>query len=333
MYRLFIGIDVSKSWVDAAMWWEGKAQSLGRFSNDHTGFTEWLEAVRQRSTAPCSKWFVCFENTGTYSKVLFHWLVGQNIPCLEENPIRIRRSKGLTRGKDDMIDARSICTYAFRHRDELKAAQLPDKSIVQIKKLLSRRALIVRQRASLSTSLKEQKHELDPSLYQLLESQNQEMIALYTKQIRELEKHIDQIIQSDEQMLNNYTLIRSVKGIGPIIAWHLIATSNNFKDFDNHRQFACYCGIAPFPNRSGKSYQGRDHVHHFANKYIKALLTNGANVAIQTDPELKRYYLHKRQLGKAYGTVINAVKNKLIARAFAVVNRQSPFVPLMKYAS
>ena len=64
---------------------------------------------------------------------------------------------------------------------------------------------------------------------------------------------------------------------------------------------------------------------------IKALLSNGANAAVQYDKEIGTYYHRKRAEGKSYGNAINAVKNKLIHRVFAVIDRQTPFVPLMNY--
>ena len=223
--------------------------------------------------------------------------------------------------------------YAYRHKDVLRPTPLPDQSIVQLKKLLSRRTFLVRQRASLKTSLKDQSQEFTADFFETLKTQNSELIELYTSQIKALEEFIDELIKRDDQLQQNCSLVRSVIGIGPIIAWHMIAYTNNFKSFDNSRQFACYCGVAPFPHRSGKSYNARDRVHYLANKQIKALLSNGANTAVLADPELKKYYQKKREEGKSYGTALNAVKNKLIARAFAVVKRQSPFVPMMKYAS
>ena len=333
MYQHFIGIDVSKHWFDAAIWTGTKAEVLGQFTNRDDGFNEFRHAVKRLTGTDQTSWFVCFENTGTYSKPLLYWLLKEGISCREENAMQISRSKGLTRGKDDLIDARIICTYAYRHKDTLEPTQLPNKSVLQIKKLLSRRTILVGQRASLKTSLREQRYEFDEVLFQQLESQNADLIRLYTQHIQEIEKLIDQIIQTDAEMENNCALVQSVKGVGPVIAWHLIAYTNNFKAFNHSRQFACYCGIAPFPNRSGKSFVGKNRVHHYANKHIKALLTNSANAAVQTDLELKLYYQRKRRQGKEYGTAINAVKNKIVARVFAVVKRQSPYVPMMQYAS
>jgi transposase len=260
------------------------------------------------------------------------WLVSQQISCREENALLISRSMGLRRGKDDKVDARDICLYAFRHRDSLKPTQLTKSAITRLKKLLSRRSFIVRQKHACQVSLKEQKVELEPALYQILSDQNDRLIELYNEQLKDIEQLIRQTIKQDPVMKKNDQLAQSVKGIGPVISAFILAYTHNFERFDNARSFACYSGIAPFPNRSGTSLKGKTRVSPLANKKIKALLSNGANSAIAFDKELKAYYQRKRAEGKEYGTVLNAVKNKLVQRVFAVIKRQTPYVPMMNYA-
>ena len=66
---------------------------------------------------------------------------------------------------------------------------------------------------------------------------------------------------------------------------------------------------------------------------MKALLSIAVFAAITHDPDLKTYYKRKVAEGKPKGVVRNAVKNKMIQRVFSVVNRKSPYVKLMQYAS
>ena len=70
-----------------------------------------------------------------------------------------------------------------------------------------------------------------------------------------------------------------------------------------------------------------------ANKKIKSLLNMCAKSAIQHDVQLKEYYHRKTQEGKEKMSVINAVRNKIIARVFAVVERKTPFVDTYKFAA
>jgi len=44
-----------------------------------------------------------------------------------------------------------------------------------------------------------------------------------------------------------------------------------------------------------------------------------------------QYYERKIAEGKPEGIVFNNIKNKLIHRVFAVIKRQTPFVPLNKH--
>ena len=63
---------------------------------------------------------------------------------------------------------------------------------------------------------------------------------------------------------------------------------------------------------------------------MKADLTNSARSAVLNDSELRIYYIRKSEEGKAHGTVMNAIKFKIITRAFAIINRKTPYVTLRK---
>jgi hypothetical protein len=73
---------------------------------------------------------------------------------------------------------------------------------------------------------------------------------------------------------------------------------------------------------------GKTRVSKISNKRIKVNLTNGARSAIINDPELKQYYKRKTSQGKEHGSIMNAVKFKLITRVFATVKRGTPYVRL-----
>ena len=111
-----------------------------------------------------------------------------------------------------------------------------------------------------------------------------------------------------------------------VIGAFMLVSTNNFTGFENGRKYACYSGIAPFPNESGSSIKGKTKVSHLANKKIKTLLSNGANSAKSYDPEIKAYYQRKIKEGKDHKSVINAISCKLVNRVFAVVKRQTPYV-------
>lgn len=54
---------------------------------------------------------------------------------------------------------------------------------------------------------------------------------------------------------------------------------------------------------------------------------------IQHDSELKIFYHRKVAEGKSKMSVLNAIRCKILSRAFSVVKRQTPYVPLARFAA
>lgn len=330
-YSFFIGSDISKRMIDVAFHNGDHPVYLGEFENCNEGFKLMVGLLLKQTKVPTDQWFFCFENTGVYSKPLLEWLCSKQIACKEENALVLSRSMGLKRGKTDKIDSRDICKYIFEKRDSALPTQLTSPLIKSLKTLLSSRELLVRLKRSLVISLKEQKNTTEPQLYQALQKGNTTLVEIFNDQIDAIEQLIQTLIESNEKVSKNDKLARSVIGIGPITSARLIESTANYTKFNNARKYACYCGIAPFPNQSGIR-TGRRKISQMANKKIKALLSNCVIAAIQHDKELKQYYHRKLEEGKHNGAVLNAVKNKLVQRVFAVIKRQKPYVKMLNYA-
>ena len=331
MYSFFVGCDMSKDFFDVAFYDGKRPVYLGQYDNNIEGFEQAIDLLKEKTDLSASSWFVCFENTGVYSKALLEWLISQGIPCREENPLKISKSLGLRRGKNDKIDAQDICTYVYEKRDSIETSSLPKELIVKLKMLLSRRDLLVKQKVALEVSLKEQKVALAPDFYETLAKGNDQLIQTYKEGIAQINFMIEEVIGEDPHAKINHQLAQSVVGIGKVTSAFIIAFTQNYSSFTDPRKFACYSGIAPFSNQSGKR-KGKTKVSPMANKRIKSLLSNGVIAAIQHDPQIKLYFQRKRAEGKEYGVVVNAIKNKLVQRVFSVINRQSPYVKLNAYA-
>lgn len=330
MYQFFIGCDMSKAYFDSSITYDGQIQYLGRFSNDLLGFEQFFIQLRASTRSDQSDWFICFENTGVYSKKFLYWANANGISALEENALSIFRSLGLRRGKDDRIDSKAICRYAFEKRDRIQPTQLANPLIIKLKKLLSRRDLLLRQHQALKVSLKEQEDILDFDLKKMFQESNQILISTYKAQIKKIELKIKQLINDNEDLKRNHQLAQSVIGVGFICSASMIAFTNNFNSFNCSRKFACYCGIAPFPNSSGIR-RSNNRVSHLANKRLKSLLTMSSISAIRYDNQIKEYFNRKKAEGKQGTLVLNAIKNKIIHRVFAVIKRQSPYVNIHAY--
>ena len=141
------------------------------------------------------------------------------------------------------------------------------------------------------------------------------------------------IFAENVELNNQRKLITSIPGIGKNTALYLILSSNQFKNFSEWRKMACYAGIVPFDYSSGTSIRGKKKVNHYADKKLKSLLYMCALSSITHNKELKQYYHKKKQEGKHNMLIINNVKSKLLARVFAVINRNEPYVETQKWAA
>ncbi|MDT0644212.1 IS110 family transposase [Zunongwangia sp. F363] len=324
------GIDVSKLTLDVCI---QSNKQLATFENSYEGFEKLIKWVYKSSPHPRECVFFAFEHTGLYSEQLSIYLSRKGISYAIVPGLEIKRSLGIARGKDDKIDASRIALYAHRLRDEIKPCTAPLKEISFLKKMLSLRDRLVRQRSGYKVSLREQERLLDQADYQLLFRVQRKLIKELSEQIKEVETEMKTIVQNNMKLRHIFTLLISIKGIGKQSALCLIVYTEAFTKFNNSRQFAAYCGIAPFPNRSGTSLLRKTQVSHLANKRMKTLLDMCANSSIQHNKEISEYYQRRVSEGKNKTSTINIIRNKLISRAFAVIQRDSPYVNLWRHAS
>lgn len=329
-YSFFIGCDISKRVIDVSFWAGDKAIYIGQFSNDEDGYLSIIKTLRPHTNFILDQWFVCFENTGSYSKSFHVWLHDKAIACIEENPLKISKSLGMKRAKSDEIDSRDLCQYAYEKRDIIKASTPPSNVIRMLKQLISRRAFIVKQQTAAKVCLKEQRPAMDHKLYSELEKENNILLKEYKRQLKSLESKIEELLTKNKSVAENYSLVRSVVGIGLITSAYIISTTNNFIDITDARKYASYSGIAPFENSSGIR-KGKRTVSYMANKKIKSLLSNCILSAIKHDPQIASYYNRKTREGKPPGIIMNNIKNKLVQRVFAVVKRKTPYVKINTY--
>lgn len=323
----FLGIDISQDTLDLALVNES---SYGLYldkkvDNSFNGFEQMLEWL-QKQKVNLNDCLICMEHTGTYGLLLFAWLSQIGVDYCVEPGLKIKRSLGIVRGKDDAIDARRIADFAYTNKEKLKTFQLPSTKIIQIKQCLTYRDQMVKIKTSLKNSLKGHEKYQKVSGLKEIAAQIANQIKEQQKRIDEIEKQIEELIRSDEAIKKNFELVKSVRGVGLVISAFMLVTTNNFTGFENGRKYACYAGIAPFGFSSGTSIRGKTQVSPLGNKKIKALLSNGANSACRCDPEIKAYYKRKLEEGKDHKLIINAISCKLVNRVFATVKRQTPYI-------
>jgi transposase len=316
-----IGADLSKKTIDLFIH-ESNLHLL--IENTTSGFKQMIKWFRQNKL-DLSLAMIVMEHTGLYSYVFEDFLHHNQIAFSKVNPMDIKLSIGMVRGKSDKVDAARIARYGYEKKEILSPQPQVDQSLKRLKMLLSVRKGLVKQRAALLCAVKEYRNiGLDEK--DLIIASQMKIIRQITNQIDQLKHEMISIVEKQNQLNQNYQLLQSIKGVGAILALTTIIKTGNFERFTNARKFACYCGTAPFEHSSGISIKRRTRVSHLADKEMKTLLDLSAKSAIQFDLELKAFYQKRIETGKSKLSTINVVRNKIIYRMFAVIKRQTGFI-------
>lgn len=325
-FRNFIGIDISKNTFDFALIKDNNLSLLisDEVSNDHSGVVK-LEEFLKKQGLNMEETLFCMEHTGIYCRLLSHYLTERKYHVWLEMPVQIIRSLGIQRGKNDRVDAKRIAEYACLKKDKAVLWQPPREVVIQINDLLTLRDRLIESRKSLKQPIKEFKDAGFKDAAKLIESRCINTLKAIDKEIRQIEKDLDDLINKDSNLKKMYKLTISVPGIGKITALSLLYFTNEYKLYTNGKQLACYCGVAPFEHTSGTSVKGKARVSNFANKRLKKLLHLVAMSTLSSNRELSQYYKRKVDEGKNKMLVINAIRNKILQRLSAVIKRGTPY--------
>lgn len=331
-YKAFLGIDVSKLTLDVVLVHQNDEQGVHqKFDNTSKGFSHLFKWISRRAGFSLEEVFFCMEHTGVYALPLATELQQRGLSYCMEMALRIKRTMGVSRIKNDKADAKVIAMYAMNNHKKLRLNNLPAKELLKIKNLLSFRERLSKTHQGLKHAYGELEKFADKDVQSIVPAESKKVIEYIASKMKKIDELIEQVIRSVPELHKNYQLIKTIDGIGPRIAANMIVCTHNFSRFESWRQFSCYSGIAPFEHSSGTSIRRPNRVSPLANKSIKRLLTMGAWTSMKANRELRLYYDRKVAEGKPKLSALNAVKNKLVSRIFAVVKRETPFVRLMQH--
>lgn len=333
-FATFVGIDISKKTFDAAIYSDGKSSLYAHqaFEQNEVGYASFLTWLQEQDVLLSDTLF-CLEHTGIYINGLVNFLHTADCAVWVEMPLRIKKSMGLQRGGDDKVAAIGIAQYAFRYQDALKLYSPKDKALEQLQHLIAQRTRLINCIIQLEVPMKELAACADQlATKDLIKYQSQAVNGL-EKSLAKVEAAITKHIKDNSEIKAKIDRVTSIKGIGQQTAINMYVATNGFTAFENAKQLACYCGVVPFTKSSGTSVRFKTRVSPYANKNLKKLLHLCAMAAIQWNDELKQYYDRKVAEGKNKMSVINAVRNKLVHRIFAVLRDDRMFVENYVYKS
>jgi transposase len=255
--KFFLGMDVSKLWVDIAVMkvenHERQPMLCERFDNNTSGMKDMDKWLRSLRVTFDSRSLLVIENTGVYHRLVWQYCTKQHLPIYIGNAAHIKWSLGIARGKNDKVDSQRLCSYAAKNADELKATAGLDPVFLRLKDLYTSRSRLLGQINSIKVYLGELKGVTIKEVHEAMVKAHQAAMDGLKESLKVIDNQIDDIIKGDSSIKTNYDLLTTVPGIGRITALYLICCTDNFIANHSGKQLASYAGVAPFGYQSGTS--------------------------------------------------------------------------------
>lgn len=333
MQKIFIGVDISKETLAVCVKSGFETVRESTVDNSPSAIRSAMKRIMKEFDACQDGMMVCAEYTGRYiyplasacsEMMIFLWL---------EDPSRLKLSMGLTRGKNDRVDARRIAEYCCRFSDKAIRYEMRNRTLESLKNLLADRALVLGDIKKYRAQLRDQKGFMNKEDYSRKKKSWEKIIRVLQKELAEIDSRMEAISAGDETVRHQRDLLESVDGVGPKIALNMIVITDCFTSFPDARKFCIYAGLVPFSYDSGTSIRSRSHVSKRANQQIKALLHMSAvNVSTKMKgSEYKEYFDRKVAEGKHKLSVLNVVRAKIVERMFAVIRDDRKYERQYRY--
>jgi transposase len=305
MEQTFIGIDVAKDRLDVHVLPSNEAFAVAR---DGKGLAVLIERL-----GPLAPYLVVLEATGGFELTVAAALVATGMPLAVVNPRQIRdfaRATGQL-AKTDALDAKVIALFAERVRPEPRP--VPTEQARALGELVARR----RQLIEMMTAERNRRRQL--TSHRLIEGVDR-LLAMLQKELSELDGDLAEGIRATPAWRERDELLRSVPGVGKVVAHSLIADLPELGRLDR-KQIAALVGVAPLNRDSGK-WQGKRTTWGGRAK-VRCVLYMAALVASRRNPVLATFYQRLLRAGKAKKLALTAVMRKLLTILNAMVRDNS----------
>jgi len=292
------------------------------FKNTRDGADKALAFVVAFGADPAQT-LLCVEHVGVYAEKLCYYLQEKTGMVFMADPEHVHRSMKDRRLKTDKMDAIRIAHYGVRFTDFVRPFKLKNPLVERIEALLQLRRATVKERTRYKNQLKSLRHKW--SVPAEAEMRLQAMIDLVSKHISDIELEIQSLIKTDSMMAQGVSILKSMPGVGLILATAMLVLTNGFEDLPSYRQASSYLGMAPKPYESGESVRRPSRSRGDGHSMMRQLLYLSARSLITARTEARSYFARKVQMGKPKTLVLNNLGNKQLKVMLALLRTWKPY--------
>lgn len=307
---LFIGIDVSKATLEVAVL---PGEQTFAVANNEEGIQELIAKLHQLGAPK----IILMEATGGFERRPLALLGAAGLPVTAINPRNARdfaKSIGLL-AKTDRVDAKALALFAQRNQPPCRP--LPDEQTRALQDL------IVRRRQMLDMLSAEQSR-LPVVENPKVRREIQTHIAWLKKRIHVVDYDLDQTIKNSPAWQPKSELLRSARGVGPVMVSTIIGQLPELGMLTN-KQIAALVGVAPF-NRDSGTIRGRRCIWG-GRAEVRNVLYMATLAAIRFNPTIRGFYKRLCQAGKLRKVALIASMRKFLTILNAMVRDQTPWRP------
>lgn len=336
--KLYIGIDIHKrSWKvhTRTDLFDGRSFSM---PPEAEGLKKYVDKHFPDHEVSCAYEAGCCGYSAHRQFKNFGWT------SLVVNPADISRTGYSQYQKTDKIDARLISRELKDRR--LRSITVPDKKREQLRCLFRRRNDIVKDFRKIKGKIKSEllylgikvPEEYDNANWSkafrrwILDLTFEYKTASYTLQSQvDHYEYLDKSLREVSNQLRaycrkhykkDYYLLRSVPGIGPIVACGILSEMGDLRRFSNMKQLAAYVGLMPGMNQSGDTSRSRG-INPRGNRIMRSYFVEASWQALRYDPVMQAYY--RKHAGKDSKAILIKVARKLLSRTLAVIKTETPY--------
>jgi transposase len=311
--QVFAGVDVSKDRLDVCLRWSEPEQH-----NDEEAFIvtyddSGIDALVFRLLEERPE-LVILEATGGYERAIVGALASVGLAVVVVNPRQVRdfaRATGRL-AKTDRIDASILARFAEAVRPSPRP--LPDREIRALQAIVARRRQLLGMLAAENNRLS--------SAAKPVAKRIAAHVRWLEKELSRTERDLEAAIESSPALGENEALLRSVPGVGPVLARTLLAGVPELGTL-THKRLAALVGVAPLNSDSGTL---RGHRSVWGGRAeVRGALYIGPLVAARRNPVVKEFYERLVAAGKPKKVALVACMRKLLSILNAVLKHRTPW--------
>ena len=328
----YIGMDVHREFAQLAVAEDGLVRDEGRIGVTPEALREWAAGLRGDDQ-------VALEATGNSDAIanLLTPLVGR---VVVSNPVKTR-AIAEAKVKTDKVDARILAQLLAA--DFLPPVWLPDERTRTLRRQVTRRAHLVRQR----TRIKNQVHAIlarnlapTPPVSDLFGTTGRHWLArqdlpadersCVQALLRQLDFHGAELAAVDRELaveaLGDPVVARlmTIPGIDAIAAISVVAAVGDFSRFDSPDKLVAYVGLNPKVRQSGNSAPVHGRISKAGRAQVRGVLVEAAWSASRAPGPLRAFY-QRVNARRGFQTAVVATARKMTVLAWHLATRDEDY--------